>query len=158
MRLRNAPQPKLRSRNRLIIALSSVIAGLGVLLTVWMAVEQPAGESPTTIVYPLPVTIHRSPSASWTAESLVSTREIESLIHELEIAEGGKGADPQARLEVLRIRKQLALLKEIEDHEMRIELRSEHAEFDPEPYRSKINILRARLREIPGAEADTSFP
>ncbi len=158
MRLRNAPQPKLRSRNRLIIALSSVLVGLGVLLTVWMAVEQPVGESPTTTQYPLPVTIHRSPIGSWASESLVSTREIESLIHELEIAEGGKGADPQTRLKSQRIRKQLALLKEIEDHEMRIEMRSEHAEFDPEPYRSKINMLRARLREIPGAEAGTSFP
>lgn len=158
MRLRNAPQPKLRSRNRLIIALSSVFVGLGVLLTVWVAIEQPVGDSSATLMYPLPVTIHRSPSASWTSESLVSTREIESLTHELEIAEGGKGADPQTRLKSQRIRKQLALLKEIEDHEMRIELRSEHAAFDPDPYRSKINMLRARLREIPGAEAATSFP
>ncbi len=158
MRLRNVPQPRLRSRNRLIITLSSAVLGAGILLAVWVATQQShAGPVPAS-PYTLPVTLSLRPQSVPQQGGVPASEEIASTKAAFELLESGKAKAPEMRLETLRHRQQLQLLREIEDHEMRLALRASHAEFDPEPYRSKIHLLRAKLQKMPPAGAGDLQP
>ena len=158
MRLRNIPQPRLRSRNRLIITLSSAVLGAGILLAVWVATQQSqAGPAPAT-PYTLPVTLSLRPKSEPQQAGVPATQEIASAKAAFELLESGKAAAPEIRLEVLRHRQQLHLLREIEDHEMRLALRAARADFDAEPYHSKISLLRAKLQKMTPAGAGNAQP
>lgn len=158
MRLRNVPQPRLRSRNRLIITLSSAVFGAGILLAVWLVAHRSDAGSQPASPYPLPVTLHLRPQIARQWAGVPATAEIASIESSLDLLESGKAAAPEVRLEVLRHRQQLHLLHEIEDHEMRLALRAARADFDAEPYRSKISLLRAKLQKMTPAGAGNAQP
>ena len=146
MRLRTVPQPRLRLRNRLKIALLSSALGAAVLLAVWVVTTQSEAEPHPSQPYPLPVTLILRPQLQ--QEQVPASKEIALLQEAFGSLEQDKAQGQEIGAAAVYHRQQLQVLREIEDHEMRLALRASRADFDPEPYRSKINLLRARLSRM----------
>lgn len=148
MRLRNAPQPKLGLRNRLITRLLPVAVGVGILLAVWVATHQHSTGIAPAAAYDLPVTLTLRPRAAGQNNKVAASAEIVRVQEAWQALEREKAERPGNRSDIGLRRQQLQLLREIEDHEMRVALHATQPGFDPEPYRSKIDLLRTKLNQL----------